>query len=111
MRRPGNRRTWVTICVAMVACLSVARFAPAAEAQTDPAQAIRMMRDGLAELDSEVFRRGARFLAETLPAHNSREEHVLYPTMDQLLNDNERRTLSEVGSASSPSARPGPPSE
>jgi iron-sulfur cluster repair protein YtfE (RIC family) len=58
-------------------------------------QAIKMMRDGLAVLDAPVFLAGARFLDETLPAHNSKEEHVLYPTMDALLSEKERLALSE----------------
>jgi hemerythrin-like domain-containing protein len=58
-------------------------------------RAIRMMREGLAALDASAFRAGVRYLEETLPPHNSKEEHVLYPTMDTLLSDKERRALSD----------------
>ena len=57
--------------------------------------AVRMMREGLAVLDVQGFEAGVRYLDETLPAHNSKEEHVLYPTMDAMLTERERQTLSE----------------
>lgn len=58
-------------------------------------RAIRTMRDGLAARDAQAFGQGLRFLGSVLPGHNSKEEHVLYPTTDRLLTEDERRVLSE----------------
>lgn len=52
-----------------------------------------LMRDGLERGDLAAFREGLQFVRETLPSHNQKEEHVLYPTTDRLLSDSERLAL------------------
>lgn len=52
--------------------------------------ALDLMRAGLERDDPEAFRSGVKFLQSVLPAHNSKEEHILYPTTDRLLTERER---------------------
>ena len=56
-------------------------------------RALEMMREGLAQRDTGAFRDGLRFLRSVLPDHNAKEEHVLYPTTDRVLSDEERSTF------------------
>lgn len=53
-------------------------------------QALDIMREGLEEGRAERFREGLRFLRETLPEHNAKEERILYPATDRVLSDAER---------------------
>jgi len=53
-------------------------------------KAMKIMRDGLESGDPQGFRKGLDFLGTVLPDHNSKEEHILYPTTDQALSDDER---------------------
>lgn len=53
-------------------------------------RAIEIMRDGLEEAKAARFREGLRFFRETLPDHNAKEEHILYPATDRALSDVER---------------------
>jgi hypothetical protein len=53
-----------------------------------------IMADGLEEGDPEMFRKGLAFLGTVLPEHNSKEEHILYPTTDQVLSDSERAVFT-----------------
>ena len=53
-------------------------------------RALGIMREGLEKGDPGAFREGLRFLREVLPDHNTKEEHVLYPTTDRFLSDPER---------------------
>jgi iron-sulfur cluster repair protein YtfE (RIC family) len=53
-------------------------------------KAMKIMREGLEEEDPQAFRKGLDFLGTVLPDHNSKEEHILYPTTDQSLSDGER---------------------
>lgn len=57
-------------------------------------RAMNIMRDGLAAGDAQSFREGYRFLQQVLPDHNSKEEHILYPTTDRLLSEKERALLT-----------------
>jgi len=56
--------------------------------------AIDLMGKGLQDADSARFQEGYEFLGEVLPAHNAKEEHVLYPTTDRLLSDADRSRLA-----------------
>ena len=58
-------------------------------------KAVGMMACGLEANDPEAFRRGLRYMRESMRDHNSKEEHVLYPTMDAALNGRERTALVE----------------
>lgn len=53
-------------------------------------RALGIMRDGLEQADADGFREGLGFLRQTLPDHNAKEEHILYPTTDRSLSDAER---------------------
>jgi iron-sulfur cluster repair protein YtfE (RIC family) len=44
--------------------------------------------------DAPGFRAGAAVLADLLPAHNAKEEQVLYPTTDRVLPEHERAALA-----------------
>lgn len=57
--------------------------------------AVRTMRDGLAQLDTEVFREGLTFLHQVLPAHNAKEEHILYPAIERIFSNTERALFVE----------------
>jgi hemerythrin-like domain-containing protein len=56
--------------------------------------AIAMMRDGLDAGDASRFDAGLKHLQSVLPGHNAKEEHVLYPTTDRLLAEDERATFT-----------------
>jgi hypothetical protein len=53
------------------------------------------MREALDRGDARAFQGGVTFLQGTLAPHHSREEHVLYPTTDRALTDQERRAVVE----------------
>lgn len=55
--------------------------------------ALGIMRRGLLGSDAGAFADGLRLLESVLPGHNSREEHILYPTLDGLLQPSERALL------------------
>lgn len=57
-------------------------------------KALNIMRDGLEADDPKDFREGQVFLGTILPDHNSKEEHILYPTTDRLLSEKERALLA-----------------
>ena len=54
-----------------------------------------IMAEALEAADPDRFEEGQRFLDATLPQHNAKEQHILYPTTDRLLTDSERRSLTE----------------
>lgn len=56
-------------------------------------RALEIMREGLEKGDPSAFRDGLRFLREVLPDHNTKEEHVLYPTTDRVLSEAEREAF------------------
>jgi hemerythrin-like domain-containing protein len=56
--------------------------------------ALAMMRDGLDRQDPPGFVAGLKFLQTILPDHHSKEEHILYPTTDQLLTPSERAAFT-----------------
>jgi iron-sulfur cluster repair protein YtfE (RIC family) len=58
-------------------------------------KAMKIMREGLEAADPTLFRKGLAFLGTILPDHNSKEEHILYPTTDQILSDSERALFTE----------------
>ncbi len=49
-------------------------------------EAMEIMREGLAAAKGGAFHEGRQLLEEALPSHNHKEEHVLYPTIDRLLD-------------------------
>ena len=57
--------------------------------------AVRTMRDGLAQLDTEIFKEGLTFLHQVLPAHNTKEERILYPTIERVFSNSERALFVE----------------
>ncbi|HET7746999.1 MAG TPA: hemerythrin domain-containing protein [Vicinamibacteria bacterium] len=60
----------------------------------DIARTARRMGAALQASDREAFREAHAFLREILGPHVSREEHILYPTTDQLLSPRERALLA-----------------
>jgi hypothetical protein len=48
----------------------------------------------VARADAPAFRSGVAALADLLPAHNAKEEQVLYPTTDRVLPEQERAALA-----------------
>lgn len=58
-------------------------------------RALGMMRDALDCRDAAGFHEGLGYLSATLPAHRSKEEHVLFPAMDVLLSGREREIFAE----------------
>ena len=48
----------------------------------------------VARADAPAFRSGVAALADLLPAHNAKEEQVLYPTTDRVLPEHERAALA-----------------
>ena len=54
-----------------------------------------LMRESLDRGDARAFQAGVTFLQGTLAPHHSREEHVLYPTTDRAITDQERRSVVE----------------
>jgi hemerythrin-like domain-containing protein len=57
--------------------------------------ALGLMRRALLQSDPDpgAYADGLRFVESVLPGHNSREEHILYPTLDGLLRPSERALL------------------
>jgi hemerythrin-like domain-containing protein len=55
--------------------------------------AAALMRDALDRSDAQAFRDGCAFLRALLPQHDSKEEHVLFPTTDRALSDAERAAV------------------
>ncbi len=53
-----------------------------------------LVREALAVGDADAFREAFAFLREILEPHASREEHILFPTTDQLLTPAERCRLA-----------------
>jgi hemerythrin-like domain-containing protein len=51
------------------------------------------MRQALDRQDAARYRAGRAELGEVLPAHNAKEERVLYPLIDSLLQDGEAAVL------------------
>jgi iron-sulfur cluster repair protein YtfE (RIC family) len=61
----------------------------------DIQRAIALMREGLLAEDQTRFTDGLVLLRQVLPDHNAKEEHVLYPSTDRMLNERERLALAE----------------
>jgi hemerythrin-like domain-containing protein len=57
-------------------------------------QGLALMRGGIAAEDAAVYEEGLTFLRSVLPDHNSKEEHVLYPTVDRVLAPKEREAVA-----------------
>jgi len=57
--------------------------------------AARSMCEALSRDDRASFHEGLRLLEEVRPEHESKEEHVLYPTTDQMLSDRECAAVVE----------------
>lgn len=55
--------------------------------------ALGLMGGGLERRDASAFDDGRRFFDAVMPDHNAKEEHILYPTLDGLLNAAERAAL------------------
>jgi hemerythrin superfamily protein len=55
--------------------------------------ALVLMRNGVAGHDPSAFRDGFRFFQAVMPDHNAKEEHILYPALDDLLSATERAAL------------------
>jgi hypothetical protein len=55
--------------------------------------ALGIMRRGLLRSDAGAYGDGLRLLESVLLGHNSREERILYPTLDGLLQPSERALL------------------
>jgi hemerythrin-like domain-containing protein len=55
--------------------------------------AVTLMRQALEAEDAGAFQEGRVFLESVMPAHNAKEEHVLYPTTDRMLEPSERARL------------------
>jgi len=58
-------------------------------------RAAALVREGLERHDTEAFHDGLSFLRATLRCHDSKEEHILFPTIDVLLTERERLALTE----------------
>jgi iron-sulfur cluster repair protein YtfE (RIC family) len=58
-------------------------------------RAAALLREGLDRHDADAFHDGLSFLRATLQGHNSKEEHILFPTTDVLLTERERLALTE----------------
>jgi hemerythrin-like domain-containing protein len=56
-------------------------------------ESLEQMRTALGTGDAEGFRDGRTRLIDVLPAHDMKEERVLYPMIDQLLTPEERADL------------------
>jgi len=56
-------------------------------------RALTLMRGGVGGREAGAFRDGLRFFESVMPDHNAKEEHILYPTLDGLLNGAERAAL------------------
>ena len=56
--------------------------------------ALETMRDGLGRSDARLFQEGLAHLLDVLPDHNVKEEQVLYPTTDRLLEEKDRAALA-----------------
>lgn len=56
-------------------------------------RALEAMREGLAGGRPAGFEEGHDLLQRALPDHNTKEEHVLYPMIDRLLDDRARLAL------------------
>jgi hemerythrin-like domain-containing protein len=54
---------------------------------------LALMRRALKSEDPAAYGDGRRFLEGVLPAHNAKEEHILYPALDLLLSAAECRRL------------------
>jgi len=54
-----------------------------------------LMGEALVRGDAKAFEAGVTFLQGTLDPHHSKEEHVLYPTTDRALTDQERKSVVE----------------
>jgi hemerythrin-like domain-containing protein len=59
----------------------------------DIRRAVEMMGAALRGADEAAFRQAAAFLGEAAASHTSREDHILFPTTDQLLTPSERARL------------------
>lgn len=57
--------------------------------------AVSGMRDGLERLDVDTFGEGLALLRQLLPAHNAKEELVLYPAIESVFSDAERTLFVE----------------
>jgi len=57
--------------------------------------AARLMCEALRRDDPVRFREGLRLLEAVRPEHESKEEHVLYPTTDHMLSDRECAAVAE----------------
>jgi iron-sulfur cluster repair protein YtfE (RIC family) len=56
-------------------------------------EAMDLMAEALASGKGASYHEGRELLEESLPSHNQKEEHVLYPTIDHLLDPDERVKL------------------
>ena len=57
--------------------------------------AVRSMCEALRHDDAARFREGLRLLEMVRPEHESKEEHVLYPTTDHMLSDRDCAAIAE----------------
>lgn len=57
--------------------------------------AARLVCDALRRGDLAAFQEARRFLEAVRAQHESKEEHVLYPTTDRMLSDQERGAVME----------------
>ena len=57
--------------------------------------AVRGMSDGLAQLDVDTFGEGLALLRQLLPAHNAKEELILYSEIERVFSDAERPLFVE----------------
>jgi iron-sulfur cluster repair protein YtfE (RIC family) len=57
-------------------------------------QGLALMRRGVDAEDPRAFEEGLAFLRSVLPAHNAKEEHILYPTVDRVLAPKEREAVA-----------------
>jgi len=56
-------------------------------------RALELMDAGLAAADAKAFDDGLSYLRAVLPGHRSKEERLLFPTMDSLLSGKERQAF------------------